>query len=135
MAEGFARALHADQVRAWSAGTSPKGLDGLAVRAMGEVGVDISGHRSRTVEEALAEAGGFDLVVTVCGDANESCPAFRGQTRVVHAGFDDPPRLALDAPDDEAAMVHYRRVRDEIRALVETLPGALEQINIEGSRR
>jgi arsenate reductase len=86
---------------------------------MAEAGVDISAHRSKTV----ADLGGveFDLVVTVCGHAHEHCPLFPGRTRVVHAGFDDPPRLAANALTEEEALAHYRRVRDEIRAFVTSL--------------
>jgi len=67
----------------------------------------------------------FDVVVTVCGHAHETCPVFPGQARVIHVGFDDPPRLAQGETDPEKASAHYRRVRDEIRAFVETLPQAL----------
>jgi arsenate reductase len=66
----------------------------------------------------------FDVVVTVCDSAHEACPVFPG-ARVVHVGFDDPPRLAKAAKTDEEAMGHYRRVRDEIRAFIETIPGSL----------
>jgi arsenate reductase len=91
---------------------------------MAEVGVDISRHRSKEVSEVEPET--LDWVVTVCGHAHEQCPVFPGTARVVHVGFDDPPRLAVDARSDEEALVHYRRVRDQIRALVETLPESLE---------
>ena len=66
-------------------------------------------------------------VVTVCGHAHESCPVFPGQTRVVHAGFEDPPRLTKDMPDGEAKLEVYRRVRDEIRAFVQTLPDSIRE--------
>ncbi len=121
MAEGWARALCGDRVDAHSAGTQPHGLNPMAVRAMAEVGVDISCHASKRPEEI---EGRFDVVVTVCDSAHESCPVFPG-TRVVHVGFDDPPRLAKDARNEEEALFHYRRVRDEIRAFVERLPGAI----------
>lgn len=123
MAEGWARALRADSVEAFSAGTEPHGMNRLAVEAMREAGVDISGHHSKKPDELAHVA--FDYVVTVCDAAHESCPAFPGGARVVHAGFNDPPRLAKDAKTDGEALPHYRRVRDEIRAFVETLPGAL----------
>lgn len=123
MAEGWARHLKADRLNAWSAGVEPHGLNPLAVRAMAEVGVDIAGHVSRHVSELRDIA--FDYVVTVCDHAHETCPIFPQATRVVHVGFDDPPRLARDAADDEQAMPHYRRVRDEIRRFVETLPESL----------
>jgi len=67
----------------------------------------------------------FDYVVTVCGQAHETCPYFPGKAKVVHVGFDDPPKLAQDVKTEEEALVHYRCVRDEIRAFVETLPNEL----------
>ena len=118
MAEGWARALRGDRLDAYSAGTSPHGLNPLAVRAMREARVDISHHVSKRPEEIGVD---FDLVVTVCGHADEHCPQFAG-ARVVHVGFDDPPKLAAGAASDDEAMPHYRRVRDEIRAYIETLP-------------
>jgi arsenate reductase (thioredoxin) len=121
MAEGWARALKGDVLEAYSAGTDPHGLNPLAVRAMREAGVDITGHASKRLEQVDAE---LDVVVTVCDSAHESCPVVPG-VRVVHVGFEDPPRLARDAPSEESAMAHYRRVRDEIRAFVETLPGSV----------
>lgn len=121
MAEGFARALRGDRVEAFSAGTNPHGLNPLAVRAMAEVGIDISKHLSRRPEDIGVA---FDVVVTVCDSAHESCPVFPG-ARVVHVGFDDPPRLARGTESEDEAMQHYRRVRDEIRAFVETIPDSL----------
>lgn len=123
MAEGWARHLRGDRIEAYSAGTEPQGLNPLAVKAMAEAGVDISGHRSKRVDELKGVA--FDYVVTVCGHANENCPRFPGRTKIVHVGFEDPPKLAAGATTEEEALVHYRRVRDEIRAFVERLPGAL----------
>ena len=120
MAEGWARALKAPSVEAYSAGIETHGLNPLAVKAMAEAGVDISGQRSKTVDQLAGVA--FDLVVTVCGHAHEHCPIFPGRTRVVHVGFDDPPRLAAAARSEAEALPHYRRVRDEIRAFVERLP-------------
>jgi len=123
MAEGWAKHLLSDRVDACSAGTAPHGLNPLAVRAMREAGVDISDHASKTVE--ACRPGSIDLVVTVCGHANETCPVFPGSTRVVHRGFDDPPKLAAGAATEEEAMAPYRRVRDEIRAFVLTLPSLI----------
>ena len=90
---------------------------------MAEAGVDISGQRSKTLDEL----GGldFDLVVTVCDDARESCPVFPGDARVIHRSFDDPPFLAAVARGEDEAMVHYRRVRDEIRDFVHELGGLI----------
>lgn len=124
MAEGFARALRPELVQAYSAGIVRHGLNPLAVRAMAEAGVDISAQRSKTIDELPPLD--FDWIVTLCGHAAETCPFFPGKARRVHRGFDDPPALAKDAASDEEAMVHYRRVRDEIRAFVEGLPGSLE---------
>jgi arsenate reductase len=121
MAEGWARALCGDRVDAHSAGTQPHGLNPMAVHVMAEVGVDISCHASKSPAEI---EGQFDVVVTVCDSAHESCPVFHG-ARVVHVGFDDPPRLAKDARNEEEALSHYRRVRDEIRPFVERLPDAI----------
>jgi arsenite methyltransferase len=137
MAEGFARALRGDRVEAYSAGTNPHGLNPLAIRAMAEVGIDISGHLSRRPEEIGVA---FDVVVTVCDSAHEACPVFPGAS-VVHTGFDDPPRLARDSKNDDDAMQHYRRVRDEIRAFVETFldellaPNVTEQDAVRGQIR
>ena len=122
MAEGWARHLKGDVLEAWSAGVETHGLNPRAVAAMAEVGVDIAHHRSTHLDE-LADVA-FDYVVTVCAHAHESCPVFPGRATVVHVGFDDPPALARDATTEEEAMAPYRRVRDEIRAFVDTLPEA-----------
>jgi len=125
MAEGWARALKSDAFEAFSAGIEKHGLNPHAVRVMAEAGVNIGAQRSKTV----AELGPihFDYIVTVCGHANEHCPLFPGKAKIVHVGFDDPPQLAKAAKTEEEALAHYRRVRDEIRAFVETLPAALEK--------
>ena len=123
MAEGWARALRGETVEAYSAGIETHGLNPRAVAVMAEAGIDISGHRSKHVWELAGVE--FDYVVTVCADADANCPRFPGKAKVVHVGFDDPPALARDAKSEEEALGHYRRVRDEIRAFVETLPGAL----------
>ena len=124
MAEGWARHLKADRMDAYSAGLVARGLDPRAVRVMREAGVDISGQRSKTVAEVAGIP--FDYVVTVCGHAHETCPMWlQGKARVIHVGFDDPPRLAERAATEEEALAPYRRVRDEIRAFVETLPERL----------
>jgi len=129
MAEGWARHLKGNVLEPYSAGIETHGLNPSAVKVMAEVGVDISGHRSKHVSE-LADIA-FDYVVTVCDNARESCPLFPGRAKVVHAGFDDPPRLAKDAKTEEEALVHYRRVRDQIRAFVLTLPESLLKSNKE----
>ncbi len=123
MAEGWARHLKADTIDASSAGIKKHGLNPLAVRAMAEAGVDISSHFSKRVAELSPQE--FDYVITVCDHAHESCPLFSAAARVIHKGFDDPPRLATDAGTDDEALRHYRRVRDEIRDFIMTLPESL----------
>lgn len=123
MAEGWARHLKSDVLEAFSAGAEAHGLNPRAVQAMAEAGIDISGHRSKTLA-ALAGIT-FDYVVTVCGRFDKNCPVFPGKTIKVHHGFDDPPALAQTAKTEDEALFHYRRVRDEIRAFVVTLPEAL----------
>lgn len=123
MAEGWAKALKSDCLEAYSAGIETHGLNGRAVEVMAEAGVDISGHRSKNV--AQLQGVEFDYVVTVCSHANESCPIFPDKAKVVHVAFDDPPRLAKDAASEEEALGYYRRVRDEIKAFVLTLPQSL----------
>ena len=124
MAEGWARHLKGDVIEPYSAGVATHGMNANAVRVMREAGVDITGQRSKHVDEV--KDVGLDYVVTVCGHAHESCPVFPGNAKVVHVAFDDPPGLAKTASSEEEALVHYRRVRDEIRAFVETLPQALD---------
>ena len=123
MAEGWTRALKSDAIEPYSAGIETHGLNPNAVKVMAEAGVDISGHRSQNVQDLMDVP--LDYVVTVCGHANETCPMFPGKAKVVHVGFDDPPRLAEAAETDEEALDCYRRVRDEIKAYVETLPESL----------
>jgi arsenate reductase len=123
MAEGWARALKSDSITAFSAGLLAHGQNPNAIQVMAEAGVDISGQASKT----LASLGDqrFDVVITVCGDADEHCPIFPGSTRKIHHGFDDPPRLAQGARSVEEALDHYRRVRDEIKSYVLTLPASI----------
>lgn len=123
MAEGWARHLKADVLEPYSAGIETHGLNPNAVKVMAEVGVDISGQRSKNVAELMDVP--FDYVVTVCGNAHETCPMFPGKAKIVHVGFDDPPKLAKTARTEEEALSHYRRVRDEIRAFVDKLPEVL----------
>jgi arsenate reductase len=123
IAEGWARQLKGDVINAWSAGIEKHGLNPLAVKAMAEAGVDISGHSSKLIDELPEQV--FDYVITVCDNAHESCPLFPGKARIILKGFDDPPRLAAGAVSDEDALVHYRRVRDQIRDFVKQLPGNL----------
>ena len=123
MAEGLARQQWGEGYEFMSAGIERHGTNPLAIRAMDEIGIDISGHTSKTVADLPGDPP--DVVITVCGHANETCPVFPGPVRRLHVGFDDPPKLAADAKTEEEAMAHYRRVRDEIAAFMKTLPERL----------
>lgn len=123
MAEGWLRHLHGDRFESLSAGVDPHEMNPLAVKAMAEAGVDISGQKSENIDQYLD--GSLDYVFTVCDRANESCPLFPGDARVIHVAFDDPPRLAAEAASEDEAMPHYRRVRDEIRDFVQQIDGYL----------
>ncbi|MCF4145147.1 arsenate reductase ArsC [Dethiosulfovibrio acidaminovorans] len=120
MAEGWTRHTWGDRYTAFSAGSAPHGLDPLAVKVMAEAGVDISGHRSKSVTEFFDSS--MDLVITVCDKARGTCPVFPGDAETIHVGFEDPPALAREAQSEEEALGFYRRVRDEIKAFVEGLP-------------
>jgi len=123
MAEGWARHLKSDTIEPYSAGIETHGLNSKAVQVMEEAGVDISRHRSKHVREL--EGIEFDYVITVCGHANENCPVFPGKAKIIHVGFDDPPKLAAAAKTEEEALNHYRQVRDEIKVFIQSLPEAL----------
>ena len=123
MAEGWARQLKGDLIEPYSAGIEKHGMNPHAVKVMAEAGVDITGQWSKTLQELGSVT--FDYVVTVCGHANEHCPMFPGKTKVVHVGFEDPPKLTEDLPDGEGKLGVYRRVRDEIREFIDTLPASL----------
>ncbi len=124
MAEGWCRHLKGDLIEPYSAGIETHGLNPNAVAVMAEAGVDISGHRSKHAD-TLADVA-FDFVITVCGHANEHCPIFGGKAKVIHVGFDDPPKLAASAKTDQEKLDCYRRVRDQIRAFIDTLPETLK---------
>jgi arsenate reductase len=125
MAEGWARNLLSDQFEVYSAGIEKHGLNPLAVKVMAEAGVDISEHSSKLIEELPVQE--FDYVVTVCDNAYESCPIVPGKAVIIHHSFDDPPRLAAGSDTEEDALIHYRRVRDEIRSFIVNLPELLEE--------
>jgi len=129
MAEAWTNKLKGDQFKAYSAGVERKQIDPRAVKAMAEAGIDISKQRSKDIE-SFGDME-FDYVVTLCDNARESCPFFPARTRLMHKGFDDPPRLAEGLDDKEEAMSHYRRVRDEIRAFIENLPESLREDEIK----
>jgi arsenate reductase len=120
MAEGWARHLHGDRIEAYSAGVEARGLNPLAVRVMAAAGVDISRQTSKSVDKLTSIP--FDLVVTVCDHARESCPIPPNAKKTIHAGFDDPPALAQLTQSEDEVLGIYRRVRDEIREFVRRLP-------------
>ena len=123
MAEGWARHLKSDIIEAYSAGIETHGPNPNAVKVMAEAGVDISSHNSKHLDDLKNVE--FDYVITVCDNAHESCPMFPGKTKVIHVGFDDPPRFAKEAKTEEDALNCYRSARDGIKSFIETLPQAL----------
>jgi len=125
MAEGFSRHLKSGEIEAHSAGVNPKGVDPRAVKAMAEEGIDISAQKSRSIDEVKHLE--FDYVITLCDNAQKTCPTFPAKTSVMHVGFEDPPRLAAAVRDGEETLTHYRRVRDEIRKFIEGLPEVLPE--------
>ena len=123
IAEGWAKHLKGNIIEPYSAGIETHGLNPYAVKVMAEEGVDISKHRSKHVDEL--KGINFDYVITVCSHANKHCPIFPGKTRMIHVAFDDPPKLAKKAKTEQEALNSYRRVRDEIKDFVDTLPQAI----------
>ena len=124
MAEAWTNILKGDRFEAYSAGVDPKGVDPRAVKVMKEVGIDISEQKSKSVDE-LWDLN-VDYVITLCDNAQKSCPVFPATTAVLHAGFDDPPKLAKAARTEEEALDYYRRVRDELKRYVESLSDLLK---------
>jgi arsenate reductase len=119
MAEGIVNHVLGDRFRAYSAGTEATMVNPRAITVLREIGIDISSHRSKTLDEFAGKR--FDYVITLCGDANERCPLFLGGVERMHMGFDDPSRAT---GTEEEIMVEFRRVRDEIKArMKEFLPG------------
>lgn len=126
MAEGWGKALKADTFNFYSAGTKKHGLNPNAVKVMQEASVDISSHLSNTTDELPQVT--MDYVFTVCSDAHENCPFFPGG-KIIHVGFDDPPRLTKDMEDEEQKLSVYRRVRDEIKEMVMNIEDHMEGKN------
>jgi arsenate reductase len=127
MAEGWTRKLKGDLIEVYSAGIETHGLNPNAVKVMAEVNVDISKQQSQNIRE-FADVD-LDVVITVCGHAHETCPFFPSNCTVIHVGFDDPPQLAQELKENGASAAMqldcYRKVRDAIKAYVETLPNSL----------
>jgi arsenate reductase len=114
MAEGIVNHYLGDRFQAYSAGTEATRVNPLSIRVLAELGIDISGHRSKTLDEFAGEK--FDYVITLCGSANEQCPLFIGGVQRIHIGFDDPSQVT-GAPEE--ILPEFRRVRDEIRVRLE----------------
>ncbi len=111
MAEGLLRELGEGKFDAESAGVAPSSVRPEAVEAMREIGIDISGHRSKSADEFVRQQ--FDYIITVCDNAKETCPVFPGQATRIHQSFEDPPPATVG--DYESRLKIFRRVRDEIR--------------------
>ncbi len=109
MAEGLLRHIAGNRFEVESAGVEPSHVRAQAIEAMREIGIDISGHRSKSVDEFSGQE--FDYVITVCDNANERCPVFPGKTERIHWSFEDP---AAAQGDEKAVLSVFRRVRDEI---------------------
>lgn len=122
MAEGWALSLQSDHFNFYSAGTQKHGLNPQAVEVMKEVGIDISDHYSKTIDD-LSNVN-FDYIFTVCGHANENCPYF-SSGKVIHVGFEDPPTLSKNLENMEDILKIYRRVRDEIKIFIENIKNYL----------
>jgi arsenate reductase len=115
LAEGILRAVAGDSLNVQSAGSKPAGyVHPLAIQVMKEIGIDISGHRSKHMNDFLLQP--VETVITVCGNADQSCPMFPGQVNRHHWGFDDP--VHATGTDGEKLVV-FRRVRDEIKMVFE----------------
>jgi arsenate reductase len=110
MAEGIAKHFLGDRLKAVSAGTGASSVNPRAIAVLREIGIDISSHRSKNMDEFAGQS--FDYVITLCGDANEKCPIFFGGVQRTHLGFPDPAKAT---GSEEEIMAGFRRVRDEIR--------------------
>ncbi len=123
IAEGWARELRGDTIEAYSAGVRPIGVSPKAIEIMAEADVDISAHRSKHIDE-LSDID-FDYVVTLCDSAAQSCPVFPGKAKVIHKPFTDP---YFACGTEKEVMTVFRKIRDEIRSFIETMPKSLENL-------
>ena len=120
MAEGWTKYLKGNLIDAYSAGIETHGLNPHAVTVMTEAGVDISTRKSKLLDEL--KHNNFDYVITLCSHAHEKCPWFPGKAKIIHAGFDDPPKMAKLFNNPKQKLDCYRKIRDEIRDFVINLP-------------
>ena len=121
MAEGLANHFLGNRVEAFSAGTEASSVNPWAIEVMREISIDISGHRSKNLEEFAGQR--FDYVITLCGDANEKCPLYLGGVQRIHIGFSDPAKAT---GSESEILDEFRKVRDEIK---ETLVNFFEHKN------
>ena len=128
MAEAWARFLKNNSIEAYSAGITAHGLNPDAITVMQESGLNCSGWHSKTTAELPPEIT-FDYVITLCDNATQNCPFFPATTAVIHKGFDDPPQLARQAPNARERLAPYRRVRDELKTFILSLPENLADLN------
>jgi arsenate reductase len=124
IAEGWARHLKGDVIEPYSAGIHPIGVNPRAIKVMAEAGVDISAQKSEHIDELPGID--FDYVITLCDNAREHCPVFGGRAKVIHKPFDDP---YFASGNEEQILTTFRKVRDDIRTFVETMPESLEAEN------
>jgi arsenate reductase (thioredoxin) len=120
MAEGLLRDEAADRFEVQSAGVTPSSVRPEAIEAMSEIGIDISRHRSKSVDEFVGQD--FDYIITVCDNAKETCPVFPGKAQRIHKNFEDPPPASIGGHNSQMAI--FRRVRDEIRDWLKDFIGA-----------
>jgi arsenate reductase len=125
MAEGWCHHFHNQRYNSYSAGIETHGLNPWALKVMEEQGLDISHHQSQTLED-LGDIK-FDYVFTVCGHAHEHCPIFQGQAKIIHMGFDDPPKLAAGLTEESEILPIYRRVRDHIKESISNLEKTIHE--------
>jgi arsenate reductase len=121
MAEGWAQHLKSDVIDAYSAGIRPIGVSSRAIKTMAEAGVDISTHTSKSIDD-LGDVD-FDYVVTLCDNAAQNCPIFPGKAKVIHKPFKDP---YFATGSEEQVMAEFRKVREQIKAFIETIPASLK---------
>ena len=121
MAEGWANHLKSDVIEAYSAGVRPIGVSSKAIKTMAEAGVDISNHTSKHIDDLKGIK--FDYVITLCDNAARNCPVFPGKAKVIHKPFKDP---YFATGSEEQVMEEFRKVSEQIKEFVETLPDSLE---------
>ena len=121
MAESLCKCIKRDSIQAYSAGVKPVKVNPLAIEVMKEKNIDISGYRSKSIEEF--KSSNFDYIITLCDSAKETCPYFPG--KIIHHGFGDPPAIAKKCKTKEEKLRVYKKIRDEIEEFVQTLPYSL----------